>query len=156
MSAVSTLLSRLFDVRANLSSPQGVRSFGRQLFASKMLSKYAATPQRRADLSPRGTLVPHRPPFEYAPISLRRKVFEALATSCLTTETRKSSSPSPKCVLGHPISSAGMAQPAKEVDNRMPVRMVGQAIQRSASIVLRIFSFRKKRLFFVLHRQIEG
>jgi len=45
MSAVSTLMSRLFEVRANLSSPQGVRKVGRQLFENRNSQVFPAKPE---------------------------------------------------------------------------------------------------------------
>ena len=69
--------------------------------------------QRRADFRPRGTLVPPWPPLEYAPISLRGKVFEALATRCLKT-----------------LKSQGLAKPGVSPGSPIFIRSDGPAGQR--------------------------
>ena len=62
------------------------------------LAPFIQLDSAHAGHTPRGTLVPPCPPFEYAPISLRRKAFEALATRCLKIEIRKSCAPRPQCL----------------------------------------------------------
>jgi hypothetical protein len=61
-----------------------------------------------------GPIAPEAAFVPYAPISLRRKVFEALAHSSFTTEYPRSRT-APVVLLGYPFSSAGMAQRAKEL-----------------------------------------
>ena len=117
-------LVETFRGSANLSSPQGVRSVGRRLFAAKILfevwSFCISSQQRWCRLQSVKTCsctAASKYFSRYVPTSPRRKALEALAARRLKTENRRAW-PSPKCLLGHPFSSAGMAQRAKEVENR--------------------------------------
>jgi len=81
-----------------------------------------------------------------APISLRRKVFEALAPGSLKTEYLHVFRERQSCLVGYPFSPVGVAQPGSKSET-LPFS--------SQKGPLRRISFRKKRFFFALCRNIH-
>ena len=83
----------------NKSSPsQAVQSRGKAFSRKAILARFPAS-----------SYLPRKYILGYAPISLRRKAFEALAGSCLKTENCKSPRQARSVSWVTPFSSAGMA-----------------------------------------------